>query len=107
MTVAKRKVDRAETALAENVGNQREALTTAGRVGVKVWIYRGDKLLEGRSDMDYDDAWELRRDRLRERERARAAAQRRREAAQSPSAAEPPPEVAPPPAAMETAADGD
>ena len=62
-----------------------EALTSAGRVGVKVWIYRGDKLLEGRSDMDYDDSWEQRRDRLRERERARAAAQRRREAAQPPA----------------------
>lgn len=84
-----------------------EALTSAGRVGVKVWIYRGDKLLEGRSDMDYDDSWEQRRDRLRERERARAAAQRRREAAQPPAAA-PAPEVAqvaPPPAATETAAD--
>ena len=85
-----------------------EALTSAGRVGVKVWIYRGDKLLEGRSDMDYDDSWEQRRDRLRERERARAAAQRRREAAQPPAAAAPAPEVAPvapPPAAPETATD--
>ncbi len=81
-----------------------EALTTAGRVGVKVWIYRGDKLLEGRSDMDYDDTWELRRDRLRERERARAAAQRRREAAQ-PAAAAASREAAPPTGATETAAD--
>lgn len=83
-----------------------EALTTSGRVGVKVWIYRGDKLLEGRSDMDYDDSWEQRRDRLRERERARAAAQRRREAVQPPAAVEPTAEVAPLPAATEAAADG-